>query len=116
MKPHHAAALALVVWYMIVPPERCADRTRNDIDTCSQVLDLNAPLPAWFRTWPSYNTEAECEHVLNMERHWSPASGPPGLNFDQRLVERELAAERCVSSGVLKLNPKDQPPGAAVDL
>ena len=96
MTLRHAAALALVGWYLIVPPERCEDKTRSDLDTCDQVPNLEAPLSAWFRTWPSYATAQNCEKALEMDRH-TVLEGP-----DRAMQERERAAARCVSSDVQK--------------
>jgi len=96
MNRRHAAALALVGWYLIVPPDRCEDKTRSDLDTCDQVSNLEAPLSAWFRTWPSYATAQDCEKALEMDRRTVP-NGP-----DRAMQERENAAARCVSSDVLK--------------
>ena len=96
MNLRRAGALALVVWYLIVPPERCADKTRSDLDTCDLVTNLEAPLSAWFRTWPSYATAQNCEKGLEMVRRTI-------LNgADRAMQEREIAAARCVSSDVLK--------------
>ncbi len=38
MKPRHAAALALVGWYLMLPPAKAADKS---------VPDLGAPLSRW---------------------------------------------------------------------
>ena len=96
MNFRHAAALALVGWYLVVPPDRCEDKTRSDLDICDQVSNLEAPLSAWFRTWPSYATAQDCEKALEMDRRTVP-NGP-----DRAMQERENAAARCVSSDVLK--------------
>jgi hypothetical protein len=97
MKFRHAAALALVGWYLMLPPQRCEDKTRSDLDTCDQVSNLEAPLSAWFRTWPSYPTAQDCEKALEMDRRTTVLNGP-----DRAIDERERVAARCVSSDVLK--------------
>ena len=97
MKTRHATALALVGWYLMVPPERCENKTRNDIDTCDRVPNLEAPLSAWFRTWPTYPTAQDCESAIDDSRH--TFSQAP---VDRVLEAREVAAERCVSSDALK--------------
>jgi hypothetical protein len=96
MKSRHTAALAFVVWYLIVPPERCEDKTRSDLDTCDQVSNLEAPLSAWFRTWPSYATAQDCEKALEMDRRTVPNGA------DRAMQERENATARCVSSEVFE--------------
>jgi hypothetical protein len=85
------------VWYVLVPPERCADRTRNDIDICDKLPNSEAPLSQWFRTWPSYRTAEECEKVVDMQRRTHMANAT-----DRRLEEAEVAAVRCIGSDVLK--------------
>src|SRR5215469_8784673 len=54
MKSRHAAALALVGWYLLVPPHPSATSVQN--------YDLNAPLAQWgiFR---AFDTAAECEEA-----------------------------------------------------
>ena len=55
MNPRHAAALALVGWYLMVPP---LERLPNG----PEVFDLNAPLSQWYR-WDFYDTARECWYV-----------------------------------------------------
>jgi len=55
MKPRHAAALALVGWYLMVPPLGWSDSTRG-------AVDFGAPLSTWFLS-KSFDTAKECEHA-----------------------------------------------------
>ena len=48
MKPRHVAALALVGWYLMVPPVESGGR-----------VNFEAPLSQWHR-WGSYDTAREC--------------------------------------------------------
>jgi hypothetical protein len=83
-------------WSVLVPPGRCEDKTRNDIDICKQVPNPEAPLSAWFRTLPTYRTAQDCEKVLDEQRR------DIELSPDRARQERELAAERCVRSDTPK--------------
>ena len=53
MKPRHAAALALVGWYLMVPPLGESDSTKGWVD-------FGAPLATWFLS-KSFDTAKECE-------------------------------------------------------
>ena len=55
MKPRHAAALALVGWYLMMAP------TSRNPQTDSFTVDLNAPLSAWQMVSSSYYSAADCE-------------------------------------------------------
>lgn len=54
MKLRHAAALALVGWYLMAAP------TLRDPRTDSFAIDVNAPLQSW-QILDSYYSAAECE-------------------------------------------------------
>jgi hypothetical protein len=54
MKPRHAAALALVGWYLLMAP------TFRNPQTDSFMVDLNAPLSAW-QMVSSYYSAFDCE-------------------------------------------------------
>jgi|HubBroStandDraft_6_1064221.scaffolds.fasta_scaffold202208_4 hypothetical protein len=59
MKPRHAAALALVGWYMMLPP----------IPQDSSLLaDPTPPLSVWFLK-QSFDTAKECERARKTEDH-----------------------------------------------
>jgi len=53
MKPRHAAALALLGWYLMMAP------TFRNPQTYSFTVDLNAPLSAWDIV-NSYYSPADC--------------------------------------------------------
>jgi hypothetical protein len=57
MKLRHAAALALVGWYMIIPP------TSRDYP----MGNVNAPLTEWVKRPTLYRDKEECEHVLDRQ-------------------------------------------------
>jgi len=60
MKSRHAAALALVGWYLMVPP-----RDGSTIDT-------KAPLAQW-ENWSSFDSAAECESAAKRDERTSIA-------------------------------------------
>jgi len=55
MNPRHAAALALVGWYLMVPP---IELTRSG----ERAFNFYAPLSQWYR-WDFYQTARECWDV-----------------------------------------------------
>ncbi len=60
MKPRHAAALALVVWYLMVAPYRSGVLNRPDAATpASSLYDFGAPISSWIKD-RSFYTEADC--------------------------------------------------------
>jgi hypothetical protein len=59
MKPRHAAALALVGWYLMMPP------TPQDP---SLLADPTPSLSVWFLK-QSFDTAKECEHTRRAEDH-----------------------------------------------
>jgi hypothetical protein len=61
MKPRHAAAIALVGWYLMVPPTFVYPIRGNVLDPNSRVVvNLNAPLAWWFN-WGEYDSRSVCE-------------------------------------------------------
>jgi hypothetical protein len=64
MKPHHAAALALVGWYLMIPPPK------------DKVPNAAAPLPNW-RIHASYDSVKECERGADELREKLLSPGHP---------------------------------------
>jgi len=65
MKPRHAAALALVAWYLMVPPIEIQQYG----GTGHIVVRGDAPLAKWNRK-KSFNSESDCEafrEKINLE-------------------------------------------------
>jgi hypothetical protein len=89
MKLHHAAALALVGWYLMIPP-RVVDRFYPD-----------APLSKWHRFGTKeYSTKAECESAIEAQKaefNYDPETLPPE-KFTARTLARGARALRCISS------------------
>jgi hypothetical protein len=82
MKFHHAAALALMVWYLIVPPAKSTGEP-----------DLQAPLSKW-ETDGSYDTAQACakRYQADVQR---------ALTFGHKIghdVSSRIQAEKCIAS------------------
>ena len=60
MKPRHAAALALVGWYLITPPIG-EDKTGNAIPG---TMNTAAPLSDWLAVNTVFDSLAECKKAL----------------------------------------------------
>jgi hypothetical protein len=97
MKPRHAAALALVGWYLMVPPP---------VLHRSPPVDLEAPLSAW-RLFSMHDTAAECERGLvafyklaKTELVANPADERDRIRFYQ------LESSQCVASDDPRLKEK----------
>ncbi len=58
MKPRHTAALALVGWYLMMPPLKSANR-----DDPSGPRDLHAPFSQWDQV-SAYDSAAKCERDI----------------------------------------------------
>ncbi|HYA35912.1 MAG TPA: hypothetical protein VEF03_09835, partial [Candidatus Binataceae bacterium] len=59
MKLHHAAALALVGWYLITPP------VVFDAQSKSTQVDQNAPLSQW-KVRERFEKQKDCEEALQL--------------------------------------------------
>jgi len=68
----HAAALALVGWYLMVPP------TSRDFP----MGNADAPLSQWAKRPTTYRDKAECEHVLDQQRRlWNAKNKQVKVRF-----------------------------------
>jgi hypothetical protein len=71
MKPRHAAALALVGWYLMMPPHQnvsrsCGDGDESDAACLSYFIDPNTPLRKWQRVPDTLEFEykTDCQHAI----------------------------------------------------
>ena len=88
MKPRHAAALALVGWYLLAPP-----LYRGEVDE-------KAPLKEW-AVLQSFGTVAECSQWLSVlldKADLDPAT--------RTVVKHRLLAASCVSTDDPRLREK----------
>jgi hypothetical protein len=90
MKPRHAAAVALVGWYILVPPPACLQ---------SQTPDLHASLSKWapVEMYPSART---CSEGLSDLRYLAQHPRPSAY------ASKNLAYGRCIASDDPRLNPR----------
>jgi hypothetical protein len=82
MKLYHAAALALISWYLIVPPAKSTGEP-----------DLQAPFSKW-ETDGSYDTAQACHKRYQADVHRA-------LTFGKRIgheVSSRIQAEECIAS------------------
>jgi hypothetical protein len=84
MKPRHATALALVGWYLMIPPE---------VGYGPPIIRYKAPLTEWDRA-STFDSEEACRERL---RESSTIRGPFENYAQARVVDR-LQHGRCVPS------------------
>jgi len=95
MNPRHAAALALVGWYLMVPPHPTAT-----------TLDSDAPLPKW-RVYEVFDTAVACNTArASEEQDWkSKADADPNNAVTKFLVKSWLASQ-CIAADDPRLKEK----------
>jgi hypothetical protein len=84
MKPGHAAALALLFWYQMIPPTR---------GTPAEIL-YNAPLSQW-EVGNQWETEAECENDIPSARD-AEEMIKQCTNSDCAVAVKRFAKARCL--------------------
>lgn len=89
MKFRHAAALALVGWYLIMPP------TSRDYP----MGNADAPLSDWAKRPTTYRNQKECEHVLDQQRRLQNAK-------NRQVAVKFYKQAQCVSAEDPRLKPK----------
>ena len=74
MSPHHAAALALVGWYLMYPP-----RVGSDFST----FDVRAPISQWSYNpkFDTFSSEADCDQELQNRKGVAEADLRRGHGF-----------------------------------
>jgi hypothetical protein len=102
MKPRHAAALALMGWYLIFPPPRTAD----------DVPDPKAPLSEWQKIGP-FDTIEDCQkypsHLLEIMHGFyvdHPEIGESGERRDNADRKALFAHSQCVTTDDPRLKGK----------
>jgi len=107
MNPSHAAALALVGWYLMVPP------------AADSGLPFDAPISQW-RHIGSVDSAAECEHILVKLQSDSSAETKAEIKawhakYDHQhadrvlhalAVEKTTKAAQCIASDDPRLKEK----------
>jgi hypothetical protein len=104
MKPRHAAVLALLGWYLLIPPvfSPMGEHPRA-------FNDLNAPMNRW-DIWASFESQAACEKEKERIRNEAPlrirfAHERPDqdLNGNILAVAQAWQLAECVATGDLRL-------------
>jgi hypothetical protein len=85
MNLHHAAALAMLGWYLMVPPPAPTPR-----------FDLKAPLSKWSKK-ASFNSQKECNDALATRRL---------KEARDRVLQPMWAFGKCVASDDPRLKEK----------
>ena len=88
MKLRHAAAIALVSWYLMIPP-----RTAHDHVT----FDDRAPLASWF-VFSAHDAAHECEGAKFLNREAHKQSGDP--------MKAALDSAQCIATDDPRLKGK----------
>jgi hypothetical protein len=98
MNLRHAAALALVGWYLIAPP------IRSGTSPDDQVVDDRAPLSAWIIV-DSFDAASDCQRTMKGTQsfHLKSFHDVEGLTEDQRRSARKQLkdmenAMQCIAS------------------
>ncbi|MGO9601969.1 MAG: hypothetical protein ACLQAT_00945 [Candidatus Binataceae bacterium] len=89
MKLRHAAALALLVWYLMVPPAVWP----------TQRLDFSVPIPQWI-VLEGFDTGTACEAYLqDLKEDPEPLNAKFKLIQDMGVPKTALRAARCIFHG-----------------
>jgi hypothetical protein len=87
MKPRHAAALALVGWYLMIPPRGHDPQTFDD----------HAPLASWF-VFSAHDAAHECEGAKFLNREGHKQSGDP--------MKAAMDSAQCIATDDPRLKEK----------
>ena len=90
MNIRHAAALALVGWYLMTPPP---------LFHSTPDVDLDAPLRKW-TVYEALDSAQECEADRNASYHLAnqKALGDPTDDPKLRIMRDQLAASQCIAT------------------
>ena len=83
MKVRHAAALALVGWFLMVPPQVCPKNVFNQVP-CGR--DLNAPLNKWLSRG-YFDSADDCDDRLRTMKSPFPPGAPSIVDEYQCVYE-----------------------------
>jgi hypothetical protein len=93
MRPRHAAALALVGFYLMVPPQICS----SGYGTVN--VNANEPLSKW-TIWHAFDTATECESQLETlkEAAFQRAQTGRSQGFLQKLLDNQYFHGQCIAT------------------
>jgi len=98
VKTSHAAALALVGWYLMTPP----------LVNAPSKIDMEAPLASW-KIYQTLDTAEECDKALLSARakYEHTASAPLGsIKKGTRAFALQMTFAQCISSDDPRLKAK----------
>jgi hypothetical protein len=98
MKPRHAAALALVGWYLLLPP----------LVNAPYKVDTEAPLASW-KVYQTFDTRDECDksRLAEQAKYKHTASAPVGtIKKGSRAFALQMTFAQCISSDDPRLKAK----------
>ena len=105
MKPRHAAALALVGWYLMVPPLIWEEKETGPHPAAFHI-DFDAPISKW-DTLGSFDSAEQCQNegarrvtdLLDPKKHLFPTRP------DDPLLKR-AEAQMCIASDDVRIKGK----------
>ena len=102
MRPRHATALALIVWYLMLAPAKSSGTPQ------SMEYDSAAPLTRWNRTGEPYPTAAKCEALRkSKDRNGMIMISSQALFLEPSYIfEVPKSATKCVRSDDPRLKAK----------
>jgi hypothetical protein len=103
MKPSHAAALALVGWYLMMPPCRTVSTWHNgEMAGGSCFVESRAPLREWQRVpdTQEFEYKTDCERAISNECH--PQAEEDGKSY----LEGDLCGAYCIAADDSRLKAK----------
>jgi hypothetical protein len=98
MKPRHAAALALVGWYLLIPP----------LVNAPYKVDTEAPLTNW-KVYQTFDTREECDKFQSsaQAKYKATASAPIGtIKKGSRAFALQMTFAQCISSDDRRLKAR----------
>jgi hypothetical protein len=103
MKPRHAAALALVGWYLMTPP---VSKDGDTVMVGGRPFDVSAPISEW-HFQGSFDSAVACGTAQNSAESFKV---PPGVDpKEQKWLAKNLqsifALGRCIATDDPRLKP-----------
>ncbi len=98
-RPHHAAALALVGWVLIFPPNLvydCPEKAPEGMGCVQLWIDIGAPINEWQVVQRGFGTAHDCEEFRAQEEIILKYSNL--TEADRRALERKLKLNRLIEA------------------
>ena len=106
MKPRHAAVLALVGWYLMMPPPRQQTDGKGRL-SLTRDIDSTAPLSTW-EVGAAFNSPQECNQALGeLRTKINREIANPDMRADERhFYTGKSAFAQCIATDDPRLKPK----------